>query len=248
MQIWLFGVGTTKLPLQNYPCPYKLPLSYRGRGWDCCREHTPQPWSCFQLPELPPHPSMLRGKGKAEAERMQQSGAEACQDFGAWRDVRAQGQPWNAKIQGWGGSKPSALPSRSMGMCWRTPALLCDSSRDDGPEHHHIHRDIPQPLQRPWHGAIPSQGRWHTLVGGIMDRGAGANKEGNRGDTTANPHRIEHRQPHITAAPVPPQGREGSQIPAEIVAKFPSIFHWPRTASEWNSKHSRAVQPQAAWS
>lgn len=53
-----------------------------------------------------------------------------------------------------------------------------------------------------------------------QDGDVGANNEGKSGDTTANPQdRAEQRQPHITCAP----GREGSQIPAEAVAKYPAF-------------------------
>lgn len=70
----------------------------------------------------------------------------------------------------------------------------------------------------------------------------GASNEGKSGDTTANAQdRAEQRQPHITGAPV---GRvPKSQLLQLKLWQNVKHFPWPRTDSEWNSKHSQIVLP-----
>lgn len=70
----------------------------------------------------------------------------------------------------------------------------------------------------------------------------GASNEGKSGDTTANPpNGAEQRQPHITGAPA---GRvPKSQLLQLKLWQNVKHFPWPRTDSEWNSKHSQIVLP-----
>lgn len=124
-------------PNKFTPVPTKLSLCYRCQGWDCCREHTPQPPVLFSAAQSFPFTHPRSGaKGKAGNGKIMPGfwGMEGCGGPGAALECK------NPKPGV--GLSPLLSQHGSVGMSWSPPCSVTAPGMLL-PRHH----PIPQPVQ-----------------------------------------------------------------------------------------------------